>query len=244
MQGTLVMLMALSGLGCHNRACDVAYAPPTYTSCFGVGYGCYADAYPGPVMPACYAGCYTSGYSGCYGGWYGGGCYGGWDGCYGGGWGGCYGGGWGGWHGGKHRHTCGGGGLFSCFRKRRCAACCDNGYMASACYGSAYSPPVFGSALGMSYGPVTSGQSYVSGQSMTAPSKQWGRTMAAPSKQGSTTSGAPFVPSEVTTPVTPNPVAPPTPRSTTPPATEPTPPPPVPATPVTPVPTRINPPRT
>ena len=58
MQGTLVMLVALSGLGCHNRACDVAYAPPTYSSCFGVGYGCYADCYPGPVMPACYAGCY------------------------------------------------------------------------------------------------------------------------------------------------------------------------------------------
>ncbi len=47
MQGTLVMLVALSGLGCHNQGCDVAYAPPTYSSCFGVGYGCYADCYPG-----------------------------------------------------------------------------------------------------------------------------------------------------------------------------------------------------
>ena len=39
MQGTLVMLVALSGLGCHNKGCDVAYAPPTYSSCFGGGYG-------------------------------------------------------------------------------------------------------------------------------------------------------------------------------------------------------------
>ena len=28
MQGTVVMLMALSGLGCHNKSCDVVYAPP------------------------------------------------------------------------------------------------------------------------------------------------------------------------------------------------------------------------
>ena len=34
MQGTLVMLVALSGLGCHNKGCDVAYVPPTYSSCF------------------------------------------------------------------------------------------------------------------------------------------------------------------------------------------------------------------
>ena len=25
MQGTLVMLVGLSGLGCHNKGCDVAY---------------------------------------------------------------------------------------------------------------------------------------------------------------------------------------------------------------------------
>ena len=70
MQGTLVMLVALSGLGCHNKGCDIAYGPPTYTSCFGGGYsGCYADVYPGPAMPACYGGCYGGGYSGCYGGY-------------------------------------------------------------------------------------------------------------------------------------------------------------------------------
>ncbi len=72
MQGTLVMLVALSGLGCHNKGCEVAYGPPSYTSCFGGNYGgysgCYADVYPGPAMPACYAGCYGGCYSGCYGG--------------------------------------------------------------------------------------------------------------------------------------------------------------------------------
>ena len=49
MQGTVVMLMALSGLGCHNKSCDVAYAPPTY-SCFGGG--CYANVYPSYVAPS------------------------------------------------------------------------------------------------------------------------------------------------------------------------------------------------
>ena len=43
MQGTVVMLMALSGLGCHNKSCDVVYAPPAY-SCFSGG--CYANVYP------------------------------------------------------------------------------------------------------------------------------------------------------------------------------------------------------
>ena len=77
MQGTVVMLMALSGLGCHNKSCDVVYAPPSY-SCFSGG--CYANVYPPAyVSPSCYSGCYSSCYSGCYGGRYGGGCYGG---CY------------------------------------------------------------------------------------------------------------------------------------------------------------------
>jgi hypothetical protein len=212
MQGTLVMLVALSGLGCHNKGCDVAYAPPTYSSCFGGSMGCYADCYPGPVMPACYAGCYTGGYSGCYGGCYSscyagcyGGCYGG--GCYGSWYGGCYGGGC---YSGKHSHG-GGCGLFSCFKKKRCSTC-DYGYAyaAPSCYASAYAPAVFGSALGMSYAPITSGQS------MTAPSKQW---------SGSTTT----MPSEVVPPVAPTPV---TPRPATPPpapATETPPPPPAPA---------------
>ena len=43
MQGTVLMLMALSGLGCHNKSCDVVYSPPAY-SCFSGG--CYANVYP------------------------------------------------------------------------------------------------------------------------------------------------------------------------------------------------------
>ena len=40
MQGTIVMLMALSGLGCHHKSCDVAYAPSCYSGgCYG---GCYS----------------------------------------------------------------------------------------------------------------------------------------------------------------------------------------------------------
>jgi hypothetical protein len=233
MQGTLVMLVALSGLGCHNRGCDIAYAPPTYSSCFGVGLGCYADLYPGPVTPACYAGCYGGGYSGCYGGGFSscyagcyGGCYGG--GCYGGWFGSCYGGGWGGCYGGKHHRGCGGG-LFSCFHRKRCSYCSGYDYAAPSCYASAYAPAVFGSALGMSYGPFTSGQS------MAVPSKQWGGS----TMQGTTT--APPVPSEVAPPVAPTPV---TPRAATPPATpsmDTPPPPPAPAAPTAP---RANPPAT
>ena len=80
MQGTIVMLMALSGLGCHHKGCDVVYTPSCYSGgCYG---GCYATAYATVVEPscysACYSGCYSGGYSGCYGGCYGGGCSGSW----------------------------------------------------------------------------------------------------------------------------------------------------------------------
>ncbi len=78
MQGTVVMLMALSGLGCHHKY-DVAYGPPTYSAFFGMG--CYANAYPNfmpsaYVPPSCYSPCYAGMYNGCYSACYGG-CYGG-----------------------------------------------------------------------------------------------------------------------------------------------------------------------
>ena len=42
MQGTIVMLMALSGLGCHHKNCAPAYAP----ACYSAGYsGCYGGCY-------------------------------------------------------------------------------------------------------------------------------------------------------------------------------------------------------
>lgn len=212
MQGTLVMLVALSGLGCHNKGCEIAYAPPTYMGCFGggggYGYGgCYADVYPGPAMPACYAGCYGGCYSGCYG------CYGmGYAGCYSGGYGGCYGGGcYGGWYGGCYgagyagcghrRNRCGGGGggLFHCRKRSSCNTCAYVEPMCNSCgygYGGAYAPAVFGSAVGMSY------PSMPSSQSLTVPSKQYGTTTGQ-SMMGTTT-----MPSEMAPPVPANPVTP------------------------------------
>ncbi len=211
MQGTLVMLVGLSGLGCHNKGCDVAYAPPSYSSCFGGG--CYANWYPEPVTPACYSSCYSGGYSGCYGGSYGGGCYGSFGGscfgsCYGGSFDSCYGGGC---YTGHHRRMggCGLGKLFSCFHKNRSSCYADSCYSASSCYSScyssSYSPAIFGSALGMNYAPYSSGQStYVSGQSLAAPSKQWGGTS---SMTPTSATPAAKIPSEAVTPVAPTPVS-------------------------------------
>jgi hypothetical protein len=104
MQGTVVMLMALSGLGCHNKY-DVAYGPPTYSAFFGMG--CYANVYPNYmatayVPPSCYAPCYADMYNGCYSA--------------------CYGGGYGGGYVRKH-HGC-------CFLSRLfgCCGCGKSGY--------------------------------------------------------------------------------------------------------------------
>ncbi len=91
MQGTVLMLVALSGLGCHNKSADIVYAPPTY-GCYGGGS--YASIYADRRCPvvffillcnklqrlllavvataACYGGCYSSCYSGLYSGGYGG----------------------------------------------------------------------------------------------------------------------------------------------------------------------------
>jgi hypothetical protein len=74
MQGTVVVLMALSGMGCHNKYA-VAYPPPTYSALFAMS-GCYANYYPNFLASAYGPGCYGGGYPGmmgaCYGG---GGCY-------------------------------------------------------------------------------------------------------------------------------------------------------------------------
>ena len=204
MQGTLVMLVGLSGLGCHNKGCDTAYVLPTYSS--GFASACYAN-WPSPqVAPSCYSGCYSSGYNGCYGG---GGYatlsgrgFGSWDGgsfasCYSGG---CY--------TGFHRRY---GGcclskLFSCFHKKH-SACYADSYVYeddSASFVSNYSPPVFGSALGMSYPPYTT----LSPTTSVAPS------MAVPSEVTS-----PVAP----TPVSPTPVIPATPSPTSPTITSPPP---------------------
>jgi hypothetical protein len=55
MQGTIAVLMALSGLGCHHKSCDVA-VPSCYSSCYSapvVDMGCGGcGAYTAPVYPA------------------------------------------------------------------------------------------------------------------------------------------------------------------------------------------------
>jgi hypothetical protein len=145
MQSAIVLLVALTGVGCHNKSCDTCYEPAVSV----IGYGCYSgytDACYTAYAPACYA----TAYSGCYGGGWG--CYGrGWgDACYSmGDWSGsCYGGAcYGGWsHGYKKRHRHGG--LFGGFKRRRCDICNPQPVYAS-CYGgwwdSCYSQPVFGS---------------------------------------------------------------------------------------------------
>jgi hypothetical protein len=193
MQGTIAVMMALSGLGCHHKSCDVepvaaCYSAACYaTACYGGGYsGCYALSYAAPVAPVfetypsmqgpvvvvgCYGGCYGSARyaSACYAS----ACYTErvYDSCYGG----CY--------GGRKKH-----GLFACLfgghgHKRRASYCPPPApaCYASACYGGGYGMPVYGD-----YTPayVVSGPSYGSGQVIS--SGQWTTT-----PQGTTTIPAP-----------------------------------------------------
>jgi hypothetical protein len=197
MQGTVVMLMALSGLGCHNKSCDVVYAPPLY-SCFSGG--CYANVYPPDyVSPSCYSGCYSSCYSGCYSGSYGGhhgcglfaklfscfkhsGCYGGGHGCYGSGYG-CYGG----------------------------------SYGSYSSYDAPYAPPIFGYALQFNYGGMDSYQA-PPGTTSSTPTPSEAVPPVPPNPVPSTpTPSAPVpaaTPGVVTPPAPPGPgeVVPPTPK--------------------------------
>jgi hypothetical protein len=154
MQGTFVLLMALSGLGCHNKCYDVAYAPPSYTGCFG--NGCYANVYPNYmapafVMPSCYSACYGTLYNGCYAGCFGGGCFGGgYSSCYAACYGGCY---------ARRHHGCG---LLS-WLSHLCGWK-SHGYYGDWGYGgygwpygagSAYEPAIYGYALEYNYGAGT-----------------------------------------------------------------------------------------
>jgi hypothetical protein len=56
MQATVVLLVALSGLGCHNKTCDVIDLPPT-SSCYGGGD---SIVYPSHDTPSPYS-AYSSG---------------------------------------------------------------------------------------------------------------------------------------------------------------------------------------
>jgi hypothetical protein len=69
MLGTVVMLMALSGLGCHNKNCDVAHSTPVST---GFTAACTANVDSSHVGPSCdslshasrYRGGHSPGYPG------------------------------------------------------------------------------------------------------------------------------------------------------------------------------------
>lgn len=130
MHGTIAVLMALSGMGCHHKSCDVvpttACYTATYNSCYTapvVMNGCYSSAcYSAPVYDSCYSSAtYTAPvYDSCYS-----------SACY---------------TPTVHRARRGGGlfgGLFSCFKKRHAVV--------DSCYSSCYSAPVYDSCYSGGY---------------------------------------------------------------------------------------------
>ena len=132
MQGTFLMLVALSGLGCHNKSADMVFAPPAY-GCYGGGS--YASIYAAGVAPSCFSSCYATSYSGCFGG-----------GCYGGGYGGCYSSCYSGLYSGGY------GGHHGCGLLSRLFSCCGWKSHYSSCYGGGYLNPGYSSAYGMGGG--------------------------------------------------------------------------------------------
>ncbi len=200
MQGTVMMLMALSGLGCHNKGCDMVYAPPTY-SCYSSG--CYANVYPSYVSPQSYTGCYAGGYSGCYATVYDGGCFGG--GCYGGGLSSCY-------------SACYGGRHHGCGLLAKLFSCC--GAKRHGCYGSSYGyGGDFGAYEADFYGPF--GYDLPYSASMNGYARAFNYGVGAPGEADMGYSGglpAAGTPTEAAPPVPATPVSPSTPSATTPPA--------------------------
>lgn len=204
MQGTVLILMALSGVGCHHKA-HHGYAP-VLTGCYaGYESACYASYEPAcyaepVVLDGCYgAACYSGGYgaaslSACYGDIY--------DACYS--VPACY----GGYR--KHRH----GGLFGCFKRKRCGAC-NGGYA----YDSCYSAPVFGVYPPATYGDTVYGASQIYGSGQVyGPGQTWGAApMAADAVPAATTTTEPaYQPTNAVDSAAPTP---PTPDAATPPAT-------------------------
>ncbi|MEJ7639187.1 MAG: hypothetical protein WKF75_14750 [Singulisphaera sp.] len=120
MQGTIVMLMAMSGLGCHHKHRDVAPVSACYSSAYDSGcYSSYAPVATTYVVPSGYSACYSSGYSSCYSSGYSGASF---SSCYGGSGsgGGCY----GGKHHGMKKMF---GGLFGHKKRRHAEVCCEVG---------------------------------------------------------------------------------------------------------------------
>jgi hypothetical protein len=223
MQGTVVLLMALSGLGCHHKSCDGCYdaAPACYSGCYGgVGYdGCYSG-YPSTQVgyissaPGCYgagySACYTPAYSSCYGAVY--------DASYAAA---CYCDDYPshGWFCGPRRRWGGGGcGLFSCFRRNRGCGCYATSYGCDAgVYDGCYSTPVFGS-----YAPTYAGNMIYGNSQIYGAGQVIGST-AYPSAAQTATAPV-MTPTPTPAPDTATP-PPPTPVTTEPPAPEPAPPP-------------------
>lgn len=204
MQGTIVMLMALTGLGCHHKGGGHVYVDSGCYSDTASWGGCYGSSQSVGYIessPACYAtaysACYSQAYASCYGG--------GWDACYSSA--SCY-GDWGG-HGHKH------GGLFSCFKRKRCGVC--NGSSYNACYGDwsgSYGAPVFGSYTPTYGGDVIYGSPVMSGQYGTS------QTMWTAPIDPAAASAPPVTPAPATDAAPPVPAtdAPKVPDATTPPA--------------------------
>lgn len=180
MQGTIVMLMALSGLGCHHKGCNDCYSAPAvvsscYSACYDVGYvasapGCYSSA------QSCYGG-----YEGCYSlsSCYSSACYSmpapacgscGSNAC-GGGCGASYAS-----HGCGRKHR----GLFGCLKRKMCGGCapvasCYGGYGCyggnwASCYGGwSTAGYTMGSYTPVYGGQIISGPVYSSGQVIGSP---------------------------------------------------------------------------
>jgi hypothetical protein len=167
MQGMMVMLMAMSGLGCHHGHSGYA-ASACYDACYSSASfsGCYDD-----YAATAYSACYDGGSAACYGACFDSGpsCYT-YDSCYA-----------------PEAPTgcCLFRGLKRLFGKHHRSSCYDScygscytaGYDAyDSCYSSCYGQPVFGS-----YTPVYSGGSYGIG-AMSYGSAQGGVMMGTPSK--------------------------------------------------------------
>ncbi len=235
MQGTVVMLMALSGLGCHHKG----FSGPVqtcYSSCYSnVSSGCYSAPVAVEYTPAsyvapscyseCYSSCYSAAYTGCYASYAAPACA----------------------PAPRHHH-----GLFGlCGRKRQSCGACAGAY-APACYGgtasmygNCYSPDA-GFAIGYSigngacysttfppnYAPAVFGTSmpivYGSGQGTVSPQSSYSAPTPAPAVAPTSASSDPNAAAPAAAPTT-EPKTPPPPAAA--PPTDPTTPPPPAATP-------------
>jgi len=61
MHGAVVMVIALSGLGCNNKSCDLGDAPP---ACSATGCAC-TNPYAGSAAPSSHSGYDSGSYSSC-----------------------------------------------------------------------------------------------------------------------------------------------------------------------------------